>query len=192
MNKVKMIKFYQNLFLVQIFLQAVVLISVIFAPVKLVSITNSIIYMLLYIAIYKVVIKKSNLRTLVILNVLLNKLPYVYMYLKICIYYNSSLSKMNPIIFTSLLLLVIIVIDKYRRSLQGKQNNNGKVMTSINQPSLILKQGKVKFNWKPLSVIIVVVSQLMLYTVESYTMIMYIYISIVALAVVSDRCKFLQ
>lgn len=154
MNKKNTLEYCQELFIAEIFTQGMCLLGFLTSPIKLVSLTNSIIYIFLYIAIYKFVIKKSNMKVLLILNVLLNIVPAIYMYLKICIYYNPLLTKMSPIIFTLLILLSIIMLYKY---------------THVKKSS-----GKISKN--AVAIIGLVVSQLMLYLLEPYTTTMIVYI----------------
>lgn len=154
MNKKKTLEYCQELFIAEIFTQGMCLLAFLVSPIKLVSLTNSIIYILLYIAIYKVVIKKSNMKVLLILNVLLNIVPAIYMYLKICIYYNPSLTKMSPIIFTLLVILTIIMSYKY---------------TQVKKST-----GKAGKGW--VYAIAFFVSQLVYYYLEPYTIAMIVYV----------------
>lgn len=152
MNKIKSLEYSQKIFKLEIFVQALLLMLLLLSPVKLVSLIGSFIYILVYIAVYKLIIKKSDMKKLLILNVLFNIFPALYYYIIICQNYESSLTAIRIPVFT--FLVVITVIAAYKVAMSKKQYK--------------------AFNG--LFLIAFLISQFILDTSEVYTMIMIGYI----------------
>lgn len=152
MNKMKSLEYSRKIFRLEILLQGLLLMIFLLSPVKLVSFIGSALYISMYTVIYKLIIKKSGMKMLLLLNVLLNILPAVVFYFILYINYDTSFTNFSFLLFTILALSSIIGAYKFV---------NSKANIGL---------------FKGVYIIPFILSQYMINNVEVYTSIMVIYI----------------